>query len=203
MYLLAAVGLWGLWRRGTPPGRRLLGGLLAGFGLWHVVDSVLSHWLLGIHRIRVEAENPLAWDLLWLGAFGIVPLLAAWRLGRTGGGSLAPRGTLTVLALVALGAGGWALRPAPDQPLALAVFRPGLEPGMIEEGIEALGGRIVWAGPALDVALVDLAPERRWGLYGAGALLVAGAGLPAGCLGWSQPEAPMAGAVAQVPSGSA
>lgn len=80
MYLLAALGLWGLWRaRGIaeePSGRHLSGALLVGFGLWHIADGVLSHWLLGIHRIRLDSDNPLLWDLSWFAAFGLVPLLS-------------------------------------------------------------------------------------------------------------------------------
>ena len=88
MYGVAAVALWGLWRQarrgGLPQGRRVLGAILVGFGAWHVADAVLAHWLLGLHRIRVEAENPLAWDLGWLGAFGVIPLVVGLGLARRG-----------------------------------------------------------------------------------------------------------------------
>lgn len=54
MYVVAAAGLWGLWRTREQlrevSGGALPGSLLVGFGVWHVVDSVLSPWLLGIHR---------------------------------------------------------------------------------------------------------------------------------------------------------
>jgi len=89
MYVVAALGLWGLWwarRRGDEaPGRRLVGALMVGFGLWHVVDSILSHWALGIHRIRIDSPNPLAWDLVWFVAFGVVPLVLGGWLVRGGG----------------------------------------------------------------------------------------------------------------------
>jgi hypothetical protein len=159
-------------------------GLLAGFGLWHVVDSVLSHWVLGIHRIRVDAENPLAWDLLWLGLFGLLPMALAWGVAR-GGGGRAPR--VAALLLVTLGLGAWALRAPPGQPYTLAVFRPGLSAQTVEARVEDLGGRVVWSAP--DVALIDLPVERRWNLYGVGALIVSGTGLPQGCLGWSDVSA--------------
>lgn len=185
-YVLAAVGLWGLWRHGMPPGARLLGALLLGFGLWHLVDSVLSHWVLGIHRIRVDVENPLLWDIGWLALFGLVPFaIAAWLL-RGDGGTPGTRRGLALLAILALGAGAWAMRAPPGQPYTFAVFRPGLEPAAIESGVEALGGRIVWAaGPTLDVALIDLPRGSRWSLYGRGAILVSGAGAPPGCAAWA------------------
>ena len=45
MYVLGALGLWGLWRAerrgGHLPGRPLAGGLLLGCGLWRVVGSVV------------------------------------------------------------------------------------------------------------------------------------------------------------------
>ena len=95
MYAVAAVGLWRLWRArgalGAPgAGRALAAWGLIGFGAWHLVDAVGSHWLLGIHRIRMDAASPLAWDLAWAAAFGAAPLaLGLWLRGR-GGGSRPP-----------------------------------------------------------------------------------------------------------------
>jgi uncharacterized membrane protein len=100
MYLIAAIALWRLLghRAATPAqpgdGRRLLGALLLGFGLWHTVDAVLAQWLLGIHRIRMDSAFPLAWDLGWWAAFGLVPAAFGWRLLRgtgDGGSSDLPR----------------------------------------------------------------------------------------------------------------
>lgn len=185
MYVLAAWGLWGLWRaerRGAAlPGRELLAALLLGFGLWHLVDSVLSHWVLGLHRIRVGAENPLAWDLLWLAVFGLLPFGLAASLGRRGGGGPGPR--VALLAALALGAGLWSARGPADQPLAVALFRPGLGAEAVAAGVARAGGQVIWSEPG--VALVRMEPARRWRLYAGGAILVGGAGLPAGCLAWS------------------
>lgn len=51
MYVIAATGLWLLWRSRTDYGdRHLLSNLATGFGLWHVVDGVLSHWIIGLHH---------------------------------------------------------------------------------------------------------------------------------------------------------
>jgi hypothetical protein len=50
------------------------GALLLGFGSWHVADGILSHWLLGIHRIKLDSPSPLAWDLSWFVVFGLLPI---------------------------------------------------------------------------------------------------------------------------------
>ncbi|MBM6582003.1 DUF2243 domain-containing protein [Microvirga sp. BT689] len=84
MYVIAVVGLWMLWTARHDPGRRsgrrLGAGILIGFGIWHIVDAVLSHWTLGLHRIRMDSGTPLFWDLLWLGLFGVVPTVLGWSL---------------------------------------------------------------------------------------------------------------------------
>lgn len=87
MYVIAGIGLWLAWRgrRGLgAPGadRMMLAQALIGFGTWHVVDGILSHWILGIHRIRMDVENPLVWDLLWFVVFGIAFVIAGWLVRR-------------------------------------------------------------------------------------------------------------------------
>lgn len=56
--------------------------VLVGFGVWHGVDAGLLHWLLGIHRIRMDVSNPLTWDLAWLIVFDVIPMVAGWLLWR-------------------------------------------------------------------------------------------------------------------------
>lgn len=194
MYVIAAASLWGLWcahkHAGEAWGRPLLGALLVGFGLWHVVDSIASHWVLGIHRIKLDSPDPLMWDLIWFVAFGIVPLAIGWFMLR--GTSLGHRrlsgSTLALLALTAstTGAGAWSLKPPPDQPFTTVVFAPGAQPQQVLSAIAAADARLVWTDPAMGVVVVDVAPERRWSFYRAGALLVSGSGLPAGCFNWSR-----------------
>lgn len=85
MYVIAVAGLWLLWRdrnAGTTQGRRLAAAMFVGFGVWHLIDGVVSHWVLGIHRIRMDSDNRLFWDVLWLAVFGAVPLLGGWLLSR-------------------------------------------------------------------------------------------------------------------------
>lgn len=194
MYAVAAVALWGLWRAraaaGDRPGIRLLGALLIGFGLWHVLDAALSHWLLGIHRIRPASESPLAWDLGWLAAFGLVPLALGWLAARSRGGHGGGRRAATLAALLAcggaIGAGAMAMRPPADDRFTAVVFAGGMTEQAMVAALAASDSRIVWLDPARKAAVAQIAPERRLGLYGRGAILVGGAGLPAGCFAWSR-----------------
>ena len=192
MYVIAAAGLWGLWRahRSTEEtgGRPLLGALLVGFGLWHVVDNVLSHWVLGIHRIRLDSDNPLVWDLIWFGAFSLVPLVAGWVLvrgGRAGPRRLGPGAAILLLTFATAGAGVWSLRPPPDQPFTTVVFRPGYSPTEVLSALAAVDARLVWPDLSMSVIVVRVPPGRRRSVYRHGALLASGSGVPAGCINWS------------------
>ncbi|WP_020651728.1 DUF2243 domain-containing protein [Massilia niastensis] len=191
MYAVALAGLVGLWRaqrRGAAGwGRALPGAALLGFGAWHVVDALLSHWLLGIHRIRIDAPDPLPWDLLWLGVFGIVPLVIGWRLARAGDSGL--RGSAAAMLLLSAatsGAGAWALLPPAGQDVATVVFHPGAGPRDVLAALDAVDGRLVWSDRAMGVVVVAVPEGRRWELCRHGALLVSGTGVPAGCFDWSK-----------------
>jgi len=199
MYVVALAGLYGLWRahrRGAiGRGRTLAGALLVGFGAWHAVDALLSHWLLGIHRIRIDSPDPLAWDLAWLVVFGILPLVAGWRWLRmpTGPGGPGARGglgtsgvALLLLAAGTAGAGAWALQPAPGQDLTTVVFQPSAGARDVFAALDAVDGRLVWSDRAMGVVVMAVPKEKRWQLYRHGALLVSGSGAPAGCFNWSR-----------------
>lgn len=191
MYLLALGGLIGLWRaRRAFTGRALMAGLLVGFGLWHVLDAVLVHWLLGLHRIRMETAQPLLWDLLFFIPGSALTLAGLW-LGRAKGGGPLATAVLPLLFLVTFGAGMLSFAPVTPSPgPQLVVLAPGLA---VEQGYErmaALGGRPVTADPSGRVWLVDLPPETgRWQQIRAGLLplsAVTGAG---GCASWVEARA--------------
>jgi uncharacterized membrane protein len=89
-YFFTVLGLWMLWevarRRHLPWSNKLLiGGLLAGWGLFNLVEGVISHHLLGLHHVNetVPREQWLLWDLGYL-AWGAVMLIAGWLLIRLG-----------------------------------------------------------------------------------------------------------------------
>ena len=56
------------WRRGelAPPWRAQLGLLLAGWGVFNVVEGTIDHLLLGIHHVRDDLGGPIGWDLGFL-----------------------------------------------------------------------------------------------------------------------------------------
>jgi uncharacterized membrane protein len=57
-----------LWRQGrlAPSWSFHLGGVLAGWGLFNVVEGVVDHQLLGVHHVRDDLGGPLSWDLGFL-----------------------------------------------------------------------------------------------------------------------------------------
>jgi Predicted membrane protein (DUF2243) len=59
---------------------------LVGFGLWHLVDAILNHWVLQIHHVRQDSSDVLAWDIGWLFVFDVLPGLAGACIARRGGG---------------------------------------------------------------------------------------------------------------------
>lgn len=187
MYEIAGMGLFLLWRerrRFAEAGadRRLLAAVLIGFGAWHVVDGVLSHWVLGIHRIRMASANPLFWDLLWFIVFGLAPLLIGWRTGRAG---LRTPGTPTALVFLVLSMGALAALPAPKDDTVMVLFWPGTTPQQAVDALGAVDGRLLWmdaSGTVMAAKLPDDAP--RSALYDKGAMLVGNGLLPAGCIDW-------------------
>lgn len=191
MYVLALIGLGAIWRGRVRIGQdtraRLWGPILIGFGLWHLMDAVLSHWVLGIHRVKMDAAVPLAWDLGWLLVFGLLPMLAGLRLARSGGGGTGglPSGTLAALVLLTGGLGAWGLVPPPGMPLTAVVFRAEITPDQMQARLGGAGAEIVWQDEAEGIAIVSLPQGQGWRLYRQGALLVAGSALPAGCFSWT------------------
>jgi uncharacterized membrane protein len=191
MYGLAVAGLILLWRqrRGLTEagaGRRVVGGALLGFGAWNVIDVVLFHWILRIHHIRLDTDQPIAWDIGWLVLLGLLPLLAgAWVLkggrGAGRGGMAAP----ATLAGLVVAAGLWSLRPPPVEVDTAVVFA-GSDPGKPFAAAAAIDARVVSVQGDGAVAFLRLAePADRWRLYRYGALMIGGAG-PGGCLTWTR-----------------
>jgi uncharacterized membrane protein len=202
-YLFAALGLWLIWSGraaldGNGADRRVIAWALIGFGSWHVVDAVLSHWILQIHRIRMDVDNPLLWDLLWLIPFGIVVLATGvWMLRRPprdGGGRTRRhsrgRAAAASVAAAALVAGPIAALPPaglPDQDMTLAVFRPGLSFADVVAAADAVEGRLVWTDRSQGVWLIAVGPDARpASLYRHGALLVSNGPVAIGCLSWAR-----------------
>ncbi len=197
MYAVAAWGLWQLWKaRGAlasdRSGRLVAAWSLIGFGAWHVVDALGSHWLLGIHRIRMDSDIPLAWDIGWLAVFGLVPLLVGWRLrsngstpnGLTRAGRHGAAAALVLLAL-ALPAAFLAARPVPGFAQTTVVFGPSVSASDAVLTALAAGGSLVWSDGESIVVTTQIPPMAMIQLYLNGAIYVGGAGVPPGCFSWS------------------
>ena len=86
-YIMTAVGIGLLWSATRLPYLRwptllLIGGLLVGWGTFNVVEGIVDHHLLGLHHVKEDSTNPLAWDLGFL-AWGAIMLVGGLALMRT------------------------------------------------------------------------------------------------------------------------
>lgn len=189
MYMLAGLGLYLLWKARlsySQPNadRALWSNALLGFGLWHVLDAVLSHWLLGIHRIRPQAPNPLFWDLLWLAAFGLLPMVLGWWV--KGGGSHKPgRRAAATLGLAVLVAAPLSLLPPQGAREVMVLFDPSVAPAQAFDALGALDARVVWTDASGALWAVQLQrPVASAEFYRRGALLVSNSPVAMGCFSW-------------------
>jgi uncharacterized membrane protein len=201
MYIVAAAGLWLLYRSrkeftGARADRHLLADVLLGFGAWHVIDAVLSHWLTGIHRIRMDVAEPLLWDMAWLVVFGLVPLVVGLLMKRRYPRevSLADRrsagrpGLVHSIAACTLALAAWAaLPPAGTQGVetVTVVLRPDVRPGAFLAVLEESDARVLWSDRSGGVWVMTAAQNSSaMRYYRHGALYVSGSVLPAGCSAW-------------------
>jgi uncharacterized membrane protein len=73
------------WQQGrlAPSWRFHIGMLLAGWGLFNVVEGVIDHQILGVHHVRDDLGGPLSWDLGFL-ISGVALLVAGWATHAAG-----------------------------------------------------------------------------------------------------------------------
>jgi uncharacterized membrane protein len=73
------------WRKGrlAPSWSFHFGLVLAGWGIFNVVEGLIDHQLLGVHHVRDDLGAPLSWDLGFL-AFGVLLIVGGWLLHRRG-----------------------------------------------------------------------------------------------------------------------
>lgn len=86
MFVLAAsLATLMAWRRGrlAPTWGFHLGLLLVGWGLFNVVEGLVSHHILGLHHVRDDLDGPLSWDLGFL-LFGGLLIVAGWMWHQRG-----------------------------------------------------------------------------------------------------------------------
>ena len=68
-------------RRLAPPWRMHAGLVLAGWGVFNLVEGLIDHQILGLHHVRDDLGGPLGWDLGFL-AFGALLVAGGLALAR-------------------------------------------------------------------------------------------------------------------------
>jgi uncharacterized membrane protein len=81
LVVLVGIGLLARARHPDGRGRRLVGWMIAGWGVFNLVEGVVDHLLLGVHHVR-SGPDQLAYDLGFL-ALGVVLLVGGAWLGRS------------------------------------------------------------------------------------------------------------------------
>jgi uncharacterized membrane protein len=86
-WVLVVVGMAAAiraWQRGelAPPWRLQVGMLLAGWGVFNLVEGLIDHQILELHHVRDDLGAPIGWDLGFL-AFGALLVLAGLALTRS------------------------------------------------------------------------------------------------------------------------
>jgi uncharacterized membrane protein len=64
--------------------------VLAGWGIFNLVEGLVDHHLLGVHHVRDDLGGPLSWDLGFL-AVGVLQVGAGWLVHRRGARRLRER----------------------------------------------------------------------------------------------------------------
>ena len=147
--------------------------------------------MLGIHRIRMDSDNRLLWDLFWFAAFGLLFVAAGWWLTRRSGsgsgdrrGRRGRRAAPVALALV-MAAGPVAALPPRDMSTVMVLLPPGTGINDVVAAAAAADASLVWSdasGSLWALALGDAGDPLQ--LCRHGALLVSNSILPTGCLDW-------------------
>jgi len=88
-WVSVAIGVLLLWQAtaaaGRLNGRRLVGLMLVGWGLFNLIEGLVDHHILTVHHVRDDVSDPLWWDLGFL-AFGALLTIVGWALWRSTGG---------------------------------------------------------------------------------------------------------------------
>ena len=85
-WIMVVVASWLIlraWQEGeiAPPWRAHFGMLLAGWGVFNVVEGLVDHELLGIHHVRDDLGGPIEWDLGFL-LLGVLLVAGGLALAR-------------------------------------------------------------------------------------------------------------------------
>ena len=96
VWVMTAIGLYMLFHAGKRvdvpwSGKLLLGSLIAGWGLFNVVEGIIDHHILGIHHVMEYAANKSLYDFLFLGS-GALFLALGWLFIRADSHDMQARG---------------------------------------------------------------------------------------------------------------
>lgn len=58
-----------------------IGLVVAGWGLFNLVEGIVDHEILGVHHVRDDLGGPVSWDLGFL-AFGLALVVVGWLIHR-------------------------------------------------------------------------------------------------------------------------
>lgn len=188
MYVFTAIGIYLVAKSrailAAPGGNRLfLQFALMGFGLWHVMDALFSHWILGIHRIRMDAESPLFWDLTWFFTFGLVPLLIGF-LNKRKRGSGASKIVMSIVTLTFVAA-YLTIFPLRQNDVTIALFPSIISSASAFAAIISVDGEIIWTDESEQVWVIRSDTKNiSMRLLSKDAILVSGNGVLGGCFDW-------------------
>jgi uncharacterized membrane protein len=204
MYVIGIAGLWLLLRHrgqlGQTRATALAGHALIGFAAWQVLDVVAVHWVLGLHRVRMDASMPLVWDIGWLVVFGVATgAWGRWLLSRNPPAGNPPgtpwRGTAAGGTLGAVVLAAAVLNLAPVSPITASgagdgagqvtlVTLPGDGARSAYAFAQRYGAAIIEASSDGTVWLINVpAGASRMPRYADGAWVVAAGGW-GGCASW-------------------
>ena len=134
----------------------------------------------------MDAASPLTWDVIWLVAFGLIPIMSGLLLRRGSGGREGGRRVnVSVLAVAVLAGGGWSALPPPNVSQVIVYFGPSARSEMVFAAAAAVDGRIIWSDPSGEVWGIDLSSRGgSMALYQHGAWFVGNSPFAVGCLAW-------------------
>ena len=69
----------------APPWRAHFGMLLAGWGVFNLVEGTIDHQILGIHHVRDDLGAPVGWDIGFL-VFGALLVLIGMAMSKSADG---------------------------------------------------------------------------------------------------------------------
>lgn len=89
VWLMTVMGLACLWRAGRRrevpwSGRTFTGSLMAGWGMFNIVEGLIDHHWLRLHHVNEIAAHSTFWDAMFL-MLGIALLLGGWLFIVNGG----------------------------------------------------------------------------------------------------------------------